>query len=251
MLLSSEFIPCPQAGAFDYKRLDKHKQIIQRYAKCGHSMSAFMKAQLCTDEFYHIYNRGVLKQPIFFDNFDNQRFVDNLHDFNSIHRTPEHRFKGGHSMSASASNTQLVSILAWCLMPNHFHLLIRQRVEGGISNFMRKLGDGYTKYINNRYSRTGHLFQGRFQSKLVDSNEYLLQLTKYIHLNPLEKCGHSMPALQYRWSSLQDWMGIENFPQIIDQELISELTTGIDYPRFLFSDSLPLADIQCLQEVDS
>lgn len=82
--------------------------------------------------------------------------------------------------------TPLVDICAYCLMPNHFHLIIRERENNGISRFMQKLLTGYTMYFNKRYERSGNLFQGKFKAKHIDNDEYLKYLISYVHLNPIK-----------------------------------------------------------------
>jgi len=133
-------------------------------------------------------------------------------------------------------NEPLVSIGAWCLMTNHFHLLIRQEVDGGITKFMRKLGTGYSMYFNIRHERSGALFGGLFKSKLIGIDDnYMRQLFGYIHINPLEimfpewKSQVSKSSIDmkrflelYRYSSYLDYLGVdrveknliktENFP---------------------------------------
>lgn len=106
-----------------------------------------MKTPTATDGFYHVYNRGVLKNAIFLDKYDYGRFVDSLRDFNDSRRVDPRR-RTRRQDPSSEPRIPFVSILAWCLMPNHFHLLLKQRIDDGIPRFMHKLGDGYTKYIN-------------------------------------------------------------------------------------------------------
>lgn len=84
----------------------------------------------------------------------------------------------------NGNQKEMIRMFAYCLMPNHFHLLIQQLVEGGVTNFLRNIKNSYTRYFNTKYDRIGPLFQGTFKAKLVNSDEYLLQLSKYIHRNP-------------------------------------------------------------------
>jgi len=132
---------------------------------------------------YHIYNRGVEKRNIFLDNSYYHKFLNNLWDLNDNHPTPDNRI---HRDRDSVKREKLVEIYAYVLMPNHYHLVIRQLVDGGIEKFMRKLGVSYSMYFNIREKRVGPLFQGRFKAKLVEDDVQLLQLIKYIHLNPLK-----------------------------------------------------------------
>lgn len=191
-----------------------------------------MRSTPFTGQIYHVYNRGVLKQPIFFDDRDHFRFMKSLIQFNDqapgICRRPT-------SAETSVEKKPLVSILAWCLMPNHFHLLVEQIADNGLSLFMKKLGGGFTKYINTRYERSGHLFQGKYQCKLVDTDAYLLQLSRYIHLNPKELAGPLNPEKtmefieNYRWSSYGDWINAKKNSKIIDSKRIKSLLDLKDY----------------------
>ena len=136
-------------------------------------------------EYYHVYNRGVDKRDIYLDNADRLRFNRLLHIANStkpvvyklVQRLPLDKVEVGE---------RLVAIGAYCLMPNHFHLLVKEIKEGGITSFMEKLMTGYSKYFNKRNNRTGALFQGRFKAEHVDRDEYLKYLYAYIHLNPVK-----------------------------------------------------------------
>ena len=124
----------------------------------------YRKERFDVSEFYHIYNRGNNKGRIFFE-------LENYHFF------LRQFFKYFPSPSAE--------IHAFCLMPNHFHFLVRFLEVTDISTRMKYFGISYAKAINSRFQRTGHLFEGRFKIKYVDSDEYLLHLSRYIHLNPL------------------------------------------------------------------
>ena len=124
-------------------------------------------------------------------------------------------------------------------MDNHFHMIIRQKAENGITEFMRKLGTGYTNYFNQKYERNGALFQGKFKSVCIKNNTHLMYLPIYIHLNPLDfkfkewregKIKDYKGAIDfldsYRWSSYMDYTGKKNFPSIIRKDfLLSRLGT--------------------------
>ncbi len=160
-----------------------------------------------TDTIFHIYNRGVEKRDIFLDDADRSRFIASLILFNSTEATDPnaHRLMEVRLPSLSHElDGQLVELMAYCLMPNHYHLMIRQRVEYGLTKFMRKLGTGYTNYFNLRYSRVGALFQGRFKSKPVISDEHFNWLPHYIHSNPFD--GSETSIITYPWSSFQDYL---------------------------------------------
>ncbi len=201
-----------------------------------------MRSTPFTGQIYHVYNRGVLKQPIFFDDRDHFRFVKSLVQFNDQAQVICQR-------PTSAKKKPLVSILAWCLMPNHFHLLVEQTADNGLSLFMKKLDGGFTKYINTRYERSGHLFQGKYQCKLVDTDAYLLQLSKYIHLNSKELAGPLNPEKtmkfieNYRWSSYADWVNARKNSKIIDSKRIKSLLELKNY-RALIIETLSTSNGQ-------
>ena len=133
----------------------------------------------------------------------------------------------------------IVEILAFCLMPNHFHLLLRQIADNGISKFMLKLGTGYTNYFNEKYERVGSLFQGTYKSAHVRNESHFIHLPYYIHLNPLDikmpewregRLENTKAALayleNYRWSSFPDYIGKKNFPSVTQRDFLLEFFDG-------------------------
>ena len=136
--------------------------------------------------YYHVYNRGVEKRNTFMNNWDYSRFMETL-DF--YRKSPQLQKLSDFrrrvlSLKKVENQKDLVKILAYCLIPNHFHLLVQQLVDGGVTDFMSNLANSYTRYFNTKHERIGALFQGAFKAKLVNNDEYLLQLSKYIHRNP-------------------------------------------------------------------
>ena len=133
-------------------------------------------------------------------------------------------------------------------MPNHFHLLVIQKKDKGITDFMRKIGTGYTNYFNTKYDRVGHLFQGNFRAKIVQKDEYFLHLVNYIHLNPVEiirprwkdgvigNLGEVKSFLEdYRWSSLLDYIEKKNFPSVTQRNfLLNFFSNTQDYKEEFF-----------------
>jgi len=156
---------------------------------------------LITGETYHVFNRGVDKRKIFLDKADYFRFHKGLQLFNAQNKSGslfELRFR----KEWISHQKPLVHIHAYCLLGNHFHLLLTQAVDGGISEFMKRLGGGYTSYFNERYERSGALFQGTFKRAYVESNEQLLYLAAYVNLNNMV---HSHP--DYFLSSFESYVG--------------------------------------------
>src|SRR3989338_4613367 len=139
-------------------------------------------------EYYHIYNRGVEKRVIFENQKDWDRFLTCMTVFNTKHPVGSlHEFTLARNKSGkSKTNKQecpLVHFICFCINPNHFHFILKEIVDGGISEFMNRLSGGYTMYFNERYNRSGVLFQGRFKSKHINTNAYLLHLSAYVNLN--------------------------------------------------------------------
>jgi len=150
------------------------------------------KDPFITGEYYHIFNRGIDKRIIFKSKKDYERFMmllflGNSQDSFRLDDLLNKQKKVFSEILMLDRGQVLVSIGAWCLMTNHFHLMLKQEVDGGITKFMRKLGVGYSMYFNISHQRQGALFGGLFKSKLigVDDN-YMRQLFGYIHINPLE-----------------------------------------------------------------
>ena len=143
-----------------------------------------------TGEYYHIYNRGTEKRDIFLDKADYLRFIVLLYISNNtdVVHISNHINQGRSLMKMLDIDKKdsLVDIGAYCLMPNHFHILLKEKTENGISKFMKKLSTGYSMYFNKRYERTGRLFEGTFKSVHADSDEHLKYLFAYIHLNPIK-----------------------------------------------------------------
>ena len=142
------------------------------------------KVPFAPSEFYHIYNRGNSKQVIFHDKQDYTRFLALLYAVNTKQNIALRLvFQDIYEFNRGE---RLVSIGAHCLMPNHFHLLLTEIDEGGISKFMQKLTTAYSMYYNQKYIRTGGLFEGKFKSEHAGDDRYLKYLFSYIHLNPLK-----------------------------------------------------------------
>ena len=137
-------------------------------------------------EHYHVFNKGVDDRNIFIDQSDVDRFYQSMIEFNSVKPIGsiyENSFAKKQLGRETSKSERLVKIVAYCLNPNHFHFILEQIKEGGISELMKRLGGGYTKYVNNKIKRRGSLFSGLFNYRHIDNNEYLLHLSAYINLN--------------------------------------------------------------------
>lgn len=151
---------------------------------------AIREIKFVQDEYYHIYNRGVDKRNIVSNKQDLQRFLKSIEGFNTknpIGSLYENSFLKEKELGGKAS--KLVNFLAFCINPNHYHFILTPLVDNGIEKFMQRLGTGYTMYFNEKNKRSGSLFQGKFKSKHIDSNEYLLQVSAYVNLNNCNENG--------------------------------------------------------------
>jgi len=145
------------------------------------------KVKFANGEFYHVFNRGVDKRPIFERPQDFDRFLQSMEEFNttqSIGSIYENSFLKPE-IKLKRRKAKLVNIICYCLNINHYHFILEQLVNEGISKFMKSLGGGFTKYFNAQNKRNGVLFQGQFKARHIDSNEYLLHVSAYINLNNL------------------------------------------------------------------
>jgi len=144
------------------------------------------KVNLVEGEYYHIYNRGNSKQKIFHDREDYLRFISLLYACNSEYNFRIFGLEKKESPYDFERGKQIVSIGAYCLMSNHFHILITQQTDGGISKFIQKVTTAYVMYYNKKYKRTGGLFEGKFKSEHLNNDRYLKYVFSYIHLNPVK-----------------------------------------------------------------
>ena len=144
------------------------------------------------NEIYHLYNRGANKADIFLEEYDYFRFKILLFLANSVESLKianvlsKYRGRSSLLLFEEKKPDQGVDVLSYALMPNHFHLIVRQKTENGITNFMKKIGTAYSMYFNTKYEHSGTVFQGRFKSKYVSTGDYLRWLFAYVALNPLD-----------------------------------------------------------------
>lgn len=173
------------------------------------------KIEFINGEIYHIYNRGVDKRELFIDPKDTARFMQAILEFNTTKpigsiRENTQRHKSGVPnavfMPKGAAITPLVSFIAYCVNPNHYHFVLKQLVEGGISKFIQKFSQGYAMYFNEKHQRTGPLFSGCFKAKHVETSDYLFHLSAYVNLNfNIHKIGPDNPAYNFVRSSWKQY----------------------------------------------
>ena len=188
---------------------------------------------------YHVLNRGVEGRRLFLDSSDYVRFVHNLYEFNDKRPAVQSTRRSSVDVGFTKSNIRkrVVDIHGWCLMQNHYHLLLSEREEGGLTLFLRKLNVGYANYFNERYRRDGTLFQGRTKKVPIRQDRHFLYILHYLHLNPLDYLENAKEWRErskggiknvreafeylndYRWSSYLDYTGTKNFPSLITTSL--------------------------------
>jgi len=192
------------------------------------------KDPFVTDKYYHVFNRGVDKRKIFSNKSDYYRFLVYLVVFNDETSWPNLTKSLKEALKKSDKRKKIIDIVGYCLMPNHFHLLVKQVAEKGLPIFLQKLGVGYTHYFNKKYERSGVLFQGRSKSVLIQDNNQLLHLSRYIHLNPKEIVESFKSVAKYPWSSCQFFVSGKASSILSGTEVIKDqFETQADYLDFL------------------
>lgn len=203
------------------------------------------KVKLIPNFYYHICNRSNDERPIFLDERDYVRFLFFILfyqapvTFYNIGRQTSHFVR--HSMFNIPSDvlqkvttTRRVELNLFAIMPNHFHLLIQGKTEGGISLYLQRLQNGYAKYFNTKYKKQGHLFQGSFRAIPVETDEQLLYLSAYIHRNPRELKEWQDKEEKYPWSSYQDLVKKNRWGELLKPNIILEQFSSADgYNEFI------------------
>ena len=173
---------------------------------------------------FHIYNRGNNKEEIFFDDQDYRAFLFRLGlclGFTEEELNQEKLIAMPYSRIRITETSKVnFKLIAFCLMPNHFHFLVEQTGDTSISHLMSRLCTSYSKYINKKYKRVGHVFQDKFKAVLIENNPQLMWTSAYIHMNPVKDKIVKHPA-EYLWSSYNDYASDRNFP-IVNKELLLE-----------------------------
>lgn len=186
---------------------------------------------LIVDAVYHIYNRGSEKRRIFDNTSDYQRFLKTLQYYQQEGFKPRFSHFNRFKTLQIDPSKKIVEILCFCLMPNHFHFLLKQLKTNGITEFVSKLSNSYTKYYNTKYNRVGPLLQGEFKAVLLEDDEQLLHLSRYIHLNPF--VSFLVKDLnQFKWSSYQEY--ITNSAGICSKKgVLGFFKSSKDYQQFV------------------
>lgn len=218
------------------------------------------KFKISPNEHYHVLNRGNNKQNIFIDGRDWIRFLFLVLYFQSPERFfninrpvsnyVKHRvFNIAKEKTIKIITDRKIELINFCLIPNHFHLLLKETAGGGISQYMQRVQDSYTKYFNTKYGKIGHLFQGPFKAVLVENNEQLLHASAYIHRNPREIPEWKDKEENYPWSSYQDYTKKNRWGELLKTDIIlNQFSDPKEYKEFLETSGTKsnMLDTECL-----
>jgi len=192
-------------------------------------------------EFYHVYNRGTRKSKIFLSESDYRRWEECLYwcnkfgyPYSLLRQQINQAKKSGRNVKEVVEQIEmqyrlpepLVNVISYAHMPNHFHLVLRQNMDGGISKFMHKVSVSYAKYFNKKYILTGSLYEGNFRAVLIESEPQLLEVSRYVHTNPaVAGIVDAKGLLGYLWTSLRLYAG-EEINKLVDTSYLLGLSNN-------------------------
>lgn len=198
---------------------------------------------LVNDQIYHIVNRGVASQPVFLNQKDYLRALEILFYYQNQETPQRYSFilrlpvkqRTEILDGLRRKKNFLVEIIAYCLMPNHFHLLLKQIKDHGIAIFLSNFQNSYTRYLNTKSKRVGPLFQGKFKAVRVENDEQLLHVNRYVHLNPYS--GYVVKNFDqlenYPYSSLPEYLGLVKTENCQKEMILSNFKKPADYRKFI------------------
>ena len=200
---------------------------------------------LIENYYYHVFNRGVNKRPIFKNIREHNRFLLLLRFYNLVDHpvkfskfaklSVDQRSEIWKRIEKGKTNTD---ILCYCLMPNHFHLLLKQKSENGILKLLSDLQNSYSRYFNIKNERLGPLFQGRFKAVKIDSEEQLVHVSRYIHLNPYSSgiVKNQANLIKYQWSSFPEYISNIKFPICCKDDILTNIN-ATRYKEFVLDNA--------------
>ena len=181
------------------------------------------------NEIYHVFNRGVAKMRIYNNIYDYRRFLRTVLYYQLL--GPKPKFSRFMPNSFRLNAIKIIEIICYCFMPNHFHFLLKQVKENGITEFVSKLSNSYTKYFNTKNQRVGPIFQGEFKSVHIETNEQLLHVSRYIHLNPI--ISYTAKDLKnFKWSSYNEYIGEPKSILCSKEIILDQFKSGKEYEDF-------------------
>jgi len=225
---------------------------------CYNKNMPLRKVPFINEEFYHVYNRGVNRRKIFLKERDYTKFIQTAEYYSFIN----HRIKFSEYLSLTPQaqadyfnklSQKAIEIISFVLMPNHFHFLIKQTDEKGITNFMRIFENSYTKYFNLKHGRVGHLFQGQFKAVRIETNEQLLHISRYIHLNPLTSLvvKSTSELEEYPWSSYPSYLTSNNSnSRLLNiQPILDQFESNKKYQEFVSDQSTYQQELELIKHL--
>lgn len=204
------------------------------------------RGTIAVGEYYHIFNRGVDRKKIFHRSSDFARFRDSLFFFNT--EKPAwlvndlRQVEGDYHPN---DDERLVDIIAYCINPNHFHIIVKENKEGGLAAFMKKVSTGYAMYYNKKNMRSGVLFQGRFKSVHIPSSDLLLYVSAYVNCNSQIHGG--VDAMAYPWCSFSEYVGIGAKEFCQKESILGQFKKSEDYKSFCLEKAAGMKDKKDMQ----
>lgn len=193
------------------------------------------KTIITTGEIYHIFNRSVAGIPIFKGERENKIFLQAMRFY--LQPKPPTRFsiyrKSPNSFPISVDK-KIVTIISYCLMPNHFHLLLKQNQDNGIVQFIQRVTNSFAHYFNIKYKRKGHVFEDKFKAVHIDNVEQLMHLSRYIHLNPVTSFIVEDPS-DYPNSSYRIYLSLETSEVVDPSVVLINFSSPEKYREFVLS----------------
>ena len=197
---------------------------------------------LANNYIYHVYNRGVERRQLFMNRREYERFIETMRYYQ--YKNPQIRYSKYLQQSQEVrknifneltARSKIIDLLAYCLMPNHFHFLIRQNSDKGISRFLANVSNSYSRYFNTKHTRVGPLLQGTFKAVLIETEEQLLHVSRYIHLNPVVSLVVPEDELdRYLWSSFPEYLGKSFFSLAASAPVLSQFSSSQKYREFVY-----------------
>lgn len=197
--------------------------------------------QLVNDYTYHVFNRGVERRQLFLNNKEYQRFVDliDYYRFENVPMSFSHYVNLPKDQHISVleklhKSPAAIDILAYCLMPNHFHLITTQKSDHGITRTLANVSNGYAKYFNKKHKRVGPLYQGAFRAIRIETEDQLVHISRYIHINPVVSGIIAESQLEtYPWSSLPEYLGTSSRAITSTEYVMADFSTQSNYKKFI------------------
>jgi len=206
-------------------------------------MTTFRKIVFRNEQIYHVFNRGVERRTVFTNRKELERAKQLIKFYR--HKDIPIRFSQVMNQPEEIKNkileklyrtNQQVDIISYCLMPNHFHFILKQNTENGVARFISNFTNAYTKYFNTKHKRIGPLFQGIFKALIVETDEQLIHLSRYIHLNPVSSSIIKEDQLTiYPYSSLMEYLLLSNDEISKTDVVLSMFKTSEKYRDFVIN----------------